>query len=55
MLLTCKDFIFSDFTWKKRFLHHEMVMVVAGTPPPAPSFPYGPEYVVLKTHDGFLN
>ena len=34
MLFTCKNFIFSDFTWKKSFLLQEMVGVWRPLAPP---------------------
>ena len=42
MLLTCKSFMFSDFTWKKIFYVGRLV-----PPPPCPTFLYGPDRLCL--------
>ena len=47
MFFTCKNFIFSDFTWKKRFLQ-EMV-------PTCHPFPYGPDRVNSKNTNSYIS
>ena len=45
MFFTCKNFMFSDFTWKKNILLQEMVRGAERGWRPLPPFSYGPEYV----------
>ena len=44
ILITCKDFILSDFTWKKTFCIRKWCVGWRPSPPPHPAlpFPYGP-------------
>ena len=57
MLYTCKNFIFSDFTWKKKFAPGNDGGGGGGfRPPSCPSFPYGPvlSFWIVKKSWPFL-